>query len=454
MNKYIKIISCCIFLSALESQADFTSAKNDYEAKKFPEAMQEFKRTAELGHKQSQLNIGVMHFRGEGVDKNVVDAYAWILLSAEDNNSESLRIRDIVSAKLNEQQKIKADIKLKELTEIYGNQVLRENLFPVFSEKKPDLLYASFKGFPNIPINVMFSEKISEFEIECDVDTKGNLHNYSLLKSEGVKAPKELMEHFSRAKIRPKKLNGQPMWQFNSVYSVKVAGKGRGNHLMEELNNDIRENFTPEFDWSNSENIYQHARALDYSKQSKKIKQQKTLLMLSAAQMGHAKAQTDIALNTLHGVGFEQDRKKGLIWLLAAAESKDNTSLYLAASLLYEGEIVDANKNKAIELLQIAANQQHTKSKMKLAWILATDKDEAFYEPQKALQLAKEAPADYEDQVTATETLAAAQAAKGLFDDAIVSQKLAVDFAKNIDNRFEEAKTRLNIYKQHQAWRQ
>jgi len=453
MNKYIKIIFCFAFLYAFETQADFASATHDYETKKFPEAMQEFKRTAALGHKQSQLNIGVMYFRGEGVDKNLIDASAWILLSAEDNNPESVRIRDIVLSKLDEQQKIKADIKLKELTETYGNQFLRAHLFPVFSEKTPNLLYASFKGFPNIPTGVMFSEKISEFEIEYDVDTQGNLRNYTLLKSEDVKAPKELIEHLSRIKIRPKKLNGQPLSQFNTVFSMKITGQGRGRQLMEEVNNDIRENFSPEFDWSNPENIYQHARALDYSKQSKKIKQQKTLLMLSAAQMGHVKAQTNIALDTLHGAGFEQDRKKGLAWLLAAAESKDNASLYLAASLLYEGEIVDSDKTKAIELLQLAANQQHAKSKMKLAWILATDKDSTLYNPQKALQLAKEAPTNYEDQVTATETLAAAQAANGLFDDAIASQKLAVDFAKNIDNRFEEAKIRLDRYKQHQAWR-
>jgi TPR repeat protein len=63
------------------ARADFTVAMANYEAKKFPEAMEEFKRLASLGHKDSQMNLGVMYFRGEGLAKDLIEAYAWMALA-------------------------------------------------------------------------------------------------------------------------------------------------------------------------------------------------------------------------------------------------------------------------------------------------------------------------------------------------------------------------------------
>jgi uncharacterized protein len=448
MKRYIKIIYCLVCVFALEVRADFASAIKNYENKQFPEAMQEFKRLAALGHKQSQLNIGAMYIRAESVAKNLVDAYAWIALSAENNDADNLRARDMVFSKLDDQQKVKAETKFKEIMAIYGNQALRITLLPKYSSGKVKVRYASFKGAPNIPDSAV-SEKFLEYELECDVDKQGHIRNYTFLKMEGVNDPQKLANYLATMKSYPQQLNGNSIWTFNTVQAVKGAGHGRVKQLVKEINEDIREGFSPEIDWSNAENIFQHERALHYEKQSDKIEQTRTLLLLHAAQMGHIKAQTTVALNVLYGNGYEQDRKKGIAWLLALAESKDNSSLYMVASLLYEGEIVDSDKPKAIELLQQATTQQHAKSKMKLAWILATEKDLNIYNPQKALQLAKEVHPDYLDRITAYETLAAAQAANGLFDTAIITQEKAVDFAKDVDARLAEAKVRLNIYKQH-----
>lgn len=448
MKKYIKVIYCLVCLVALDTRADFASAIKDYENKKFSEAMQEFKRLAALGHKQSQLNIGAMYIRAESVEKSLVDAYAWIALSAENNDADNLRSRDLVFSKLDDQQKVKAETKLKDIMTIYGNEALRATLLPKYSSEKIKVRYASFKAAPNIP-NSAVSENFLEYELDCDFDKQGYIRNYSFLKMDGVSDPQKLVNYLATMKNHPQHLNGNPIWAFNIVQSVKFAGRGRGRQLADEINKDIRENFSPEMDWSNAENIFQHERALRYEKQSDKIEQTRTLLLLHAAQMGHVKAQTAISLNILYGSGYEQDRKKGTAWLLALAESKDNSSLYLVASLLYEGEIVDSDKSKAIKLLQQATAQQHAKSQMKLAWILATEKDLNIYNPQKALQLAREVYPDYLDRITAYETLAAAEAANGLFDDAVVTQEKAVIFAKDVDGRLAEAKARLSIYKQH-----
>jgi hypothetical protein len=453
MNKYFKVILCLFCVITIKVQADFAAAVKNYGNKKFPEAMHEFQSLAALGHKQSQLNIGAMYFRGESVEKNLIDAYVWVALSAEDGNADSIRTKDIIFSKMDAQQKIRADIQLKQLALSYGSQALSSTLYPKHSAERIKIIYTRFKAAPRIPSSAI-SEKIAKFELEYDVDPQGYIHNYTFLSEEGIKDSNKLITYLASLKNYPQRLDGKPISAYNIELTFIQAGNGRGNQLIDEANKELREGFQPEIDWSDADNLYRHAIRVGDSPISVKMQQHKTLLLLSAAQMGHPKAQAAIALHILYGHNFDQDRKKGLAWLLAAAKSEDNSSLYLAASILYDGILVDLNKRKAIEFLQKAATQNHTKSKMKLAWILATEKDTEFFNPSKALELVTDIYSSYLDRVTAFETLAAAQAANKLFDNAVSSQESAISVAENIDARLEEALICLKTYKQHEAWRQ
>ncbi len=452
MDKYLKVIFLITFVISTKAQADYSSALKNYNEKKFPEAMIEFQRTAALGHKDSQLKIGIMYFQGEGVTKNIIDAYAWTALSAEDNNTSSVRIKDAMFSKMNEQQKIDANIKLKELMSTLSNQTLSSTLYPKYSKEKAELTYAHFKSIPQPPRSAI-SQQFAKYELEYDVDPQGYIHNYTILDGEGVKDSNKLINYLASLRKSPQRLDGQPIWVYGLKYNLIQVAMGRAKQLTDEVNEEIREGFTPEIDWANPENLYQHAIKINDFDASKKMQQHKKLLMLSAAQMGHSKAQLAIAFNIIYGKNFEQDRKKASNWLLAVENSTDSSSLYLAASLLYDGKLVDLNKRKAVDFLQQAAEQQHTKSKVKLAWILATEKEAEFFNPPKALQLITETYSNYLDQITAYETLAAAQAANGKFDDAISAQTFALNFAEELDIKLEDAKARLTSYQQHQAWR-
>ena len=453
MDRYLKIIFSLISTISIYAQADYSSAVKAYNEKQFPEAMQEFQRTAALGHKNSQLKIGIMYFQGEGVTKNIIDAYAWTALSAEDNNASSVRIKDAMFSKMSEQQKIDADIRLKELMSTHSNQILSSTLYPTYSKEKAELTYAHFKSMPQAPRSAI-SGQFSKYELEYDVDPQGYIHNYTLVDGEGVKDSDKLINYLASLRKSPQRLDGQPIWVYNLRYKLVSVGRGRAKQLTDEVNEEIREGFSPEIDWENPENLYRHAFVINDYEATKKMRQYKKLLMLSAAQMGHSQAQLAIALNIIYGKNFEQDRQKALMWLLAVENSKDSGALYLAASLLYDGKLVDLNKKKAIEFLQQAVEQQHTKSKVKLAWILATEKDAEFFNPPKALQLITETYSNYLDRITAYETLAAAQSANGKFEDAISAQTFALNFAKEIDVKLDDAKARLASYQQYQAWRQ
>jgi tetratricopeptide (TPR) repeat protein len=89
-----------------------------------------------------------------------------------------------------------------------------------------------------------------------------------------------------------------------------------------------------------------------------------------------------------------------------------------------------------------------------LAWILATSRDDALRDPAQAVKLA-EAVCDATQYrvLTALDTLAAAYAAAGRFDDAVRVAEQALSLA-GPDNKSQAPRQRLEAYRQGKAYRE
>jgi len=91
-----------------------------------------------------------------------------------------------------------------------------------------------------------------------------------------------------------------------------------------------------------------------------------------------------------------------------------------------------------------------------LAWILATHSQDRFRNSAEAIQLAQRACelTDYQDPGL-VDTLAAAYAAAGRFDDAVATAEMAVQLTASGDNkqRHQDIQNRLQLYKAHQPYR-
>ena len=117
----------------------------------------------------------------------------------------------------------------------------------------------------------------------------------------------------------------------------------------------------------------------------------------------------------------------------------------IAEAVSYFRQAVRLNPNSPLALNQ-------------LAWFLATCRDEGVYNPDEAIMLADDACelTGYNDPVT-LDTLAAACAAAGKFEDAAATAQQAVDvalssgrmdLAQTIDNRLELYKAGKPYYRQ------
>jgi len=90
-----------------------------------------------------------------------------------------------------------------------------------------------------------------------------------------------------------------------------------------------------------------------------------------------------------------------------------------------------------------------------LAWILATHSQDNIRNPAEAIRLAERA-CELTNQKDAgfLDTLAAAYAAAGRFDDAVATAEKAVQLTASGDNkqRHDTIKSRLQLYKAHQPY--
>ena len=74
--------------------------------------------------------------------------------------------------------------------------------------------------------------------------------------------------------------------------------------------------------------------------------------------MGYSKAEYELASLYLNEKRTKNNIKKGMNWLEKSIESDNADAQYLMGKLYYEGEIVQENKEYALELINKSATQR------------------------------------------------------------------------------------------------
>src|SRR5690606_5223115 len=91
-----------------------------------------FKELAAIGNLKAQFNIGVMCARGEHVDPDLEESWAWFSLVNEnkDATEDTTRVLAILEEKLDEQRLARARQRLDELRQQYSAPAISRNLLP------------------------------------------------------------------------------------------------------------------------------------------------------------------------------------------------------------------------------------------------------------------------------------------------------------------------------------
>ncbi len=85
------------------------------------EAVKWYRKAAEQGNAGAQFNLGISYFKGEGVLRNDIESYAWLIL-AKFNGYESDKAIEILSSKMTNSDISNGQKRAQEIqNEIEGN---------------------------------------------------------------------------------------------------------------------------------------------------------------------------------------------------------------------------------------------------------------------------------------------------------------------------------------------
>lgn len=129
-----------VALAALPALADYNAGVSAYARKDFPSARQTFLEVAKLADAGAQRALSSMYARGEGGDVDLIEAYAWSSLAAEQNDATAVKIRDAVLAGLPTSMKPQAEARLTDYRNKYSSQAVQRNLFPVINSAEAAVL--------------------------------------------------------------------------------------------------------------------------------------------------------------------------------------------------------------------------------------------------------------------------------------------------------------------------
>lgn len=100
--------------------ADFDQAMSAYRIKDYDTAFKEFYEVAIAGDHTAQFNLGVMYYRGQGVDKDLVQAFSWIELSTQRGDEDNVRAHGALTIMLDPEQIRQGQQMAAELAQTHG----------------------------------------------------------------------------------------------------------------------------------------------------------------------------------------------------------------------------------------------------------------------------------------------------------------------------------------------
>jgi hypothetical protein len=110
-----------------------------YASGDYAKAMKYFEMGARYADKLSQLSVGLMYLRGEGVAKDPVTAYAWLALAAERKFPRYVATRDAVWEQLDDSQRQRAAALLDQLSGEYGDTVAKVRMERALREARAEM---------------------------------------------------------------------------------------------------------------------------------------------------------------------------------------------------------------------------------------------------------------------------------------------------------------------------
>jgi len=433
--------------------ADLVSATTAYQKGDYVKAFHDFRELAELGQPTAQFNLAVMYAKGLGTRQSDIYAYAWASLAASNGMEKGKIIADDLRPTLAPgSEKIAADIQAQ-----YGNAALDARLNPQIIESQASADRDAFRRrcrlvhpyLPPYPQDARRSGIEGEVYVEFSVMPDGRSRIpriiYAVPNGAFETTVRDALLHSEFATAEA----GSEPAQCTVFYRFTLSGITASDYP--KLQTFVNETL------SHAQAGDPHAQML-YGMllvglpQLQKPRSQALPWFLKSAQAGIPTAQFQIGYSLLKGWDCNCEVNKGLDWLRRAAQGgQPDAEVTLAMYALREKPDVERLRQARLYLEQAASSGSHD-GKLYLAALLAAAPDDEIRNPQRALALVDEVFRAVNDDPTAFEIRAAAQANTGRFQEAVKSEEKALAMAHRLKWDVAPLAKRLAHYVANEPW--
>ena len=433
--------------------ADLIAATQAYEKGDYPTAFKDFHDLAELGQPTAQFNLAVMYARGQGTRESKIYAYAWASLAAQNGIERGTALMNEMRPSLAlapGSEQIAADIEAQ-----YGRAVLDQRLFPKIATSESSDMNDRARCSPlnaYIPAYPLEAQDrgvqggvFAEFSLMPDGHSRNPRIIYAIPSEVFEPAVRESLLHTQFAEGAP----GSKPVLCTIFYRFVVAGASRNDYP--QLNAFVSDTLKRAQSGDPSAQML-YGMLLVGLPQLNRPRREAMPWFLKSAQAGSPTAQFTVGFSLLRGWGCDCEENKGLDWLRRAAQSGQPDAEVTLAMYALKGTPDEGRQRQAKSWLEEAAGSGNHDGKLYLAALLAAAPDQTTRDPQRAQKLLDEVFRGVNDDPTAFEIRAAAQASAGQFKDAARSETKAINMAQRLKWDVTALNDRLAHYSANQPW--
>lgn len=426
----------CLYPHNAQSANSMAIAVENYDKGNYAQAYQQFRALAELGMADAQFNIGVMYLKGQHVEQQLPEAYAWIALAAEQGREDYSKFsQQVLDTIKTQEQRNKAQTRFAELNATHSLEVVVDKLRPVPSSDKPSIIFEVVeRKQPRYPIKAARALISGVTQLQFYVYPDGSVRYPVVMYSE----PEGLFEEVSLEAIGWWKF-AAPVTSTGELVSTPQLVTQRIDFRMERINssNPAVEKYAKKLQnlVKQDDPIAKYLYAVSAASiHSIKLEQTEVdQLMLESAMAGVPEAQFEVAQRLLNGERCKQDKAKAYHWLEIAALADHPPSQYYLAERPSEQSTIFSGNADDWHYLMKAAESGYPAAVMEMAWRLTTASNATTDTANQAEALLNKLPDHYERSVRWYEVHAAIDALNGDFAQAEKRQKRAIKRAKKRD---------------------
>jgi len=343
------------------AHADFIEAQKNYDQGNFKAAYKEFHKLAKLGNIKSQFNVAVMLAKGQGTEKNLVEAYAWSKLVSREEYS---KFKNILSSELSEPEKKQANVLYENEISKYAFEKSKIILGPINTSRIKGKVKRAFsvvldKKFPpQYPRNLAASGIHGWVKLLFNLYPDNSVRDIQVVESfpnkgfdkEAIKSVERMVFHFEE--------NGQavnvnePIAAFQRI-DFKLKGKPQEISVKQKMFLDKIKAKAHQGDVISQ---YQYAAIQDRYLLTKDVdSEQINQWLFNASQEGIADAQYRLGRNIYYGKDCKVEKQKGLDWIMLSAQMGNAYAQYMAYQMLQNKTVINPTNEPPIYWLQQAA---------------------------------------------------------------------------------------------------